>query len=450
MKKAAEYKFEDNEGYVSIKYKPDKLVSEESINIKFFDTAISGQIEDNTPFVHGKLFDKINVEESFWELEKKGTINITCFKDTETKWECPIIDTYHEFLDAHSSYLISQYFANQKNYKAALPFLDQAAKKNHYTANYQLGSIYYFEEMGWEVQINEKKALKYLKVAVELGNGQSAYLIGISYQKGYGCEINYRTALEYYKRALELKCFDVYNPMGEIYYKGGYGIEQDFKIAFDYFKLASQHSSVDAMIQLGKMYIFGKGTERNFDQAQKYFTQATEINPSVKIDNHILIILQRGQKEYENDLENDYIQDDIDSDSEQHIFSIYDDDDDDDDDDDEDDDEEDVGDENIIIEEEIYPEKEGKETEENDQNIDENNDSSYSDDNEYSSDDIQVNSKTKSIPENIEKKNENKNENNKTDNKKIFILAGVGAGILAGIGIAYYFYDRNKKKEEEN
>ncbi|KAJ3451301.1 nuclear movement protein nudc [Anaeramoeba flamelloides] len=129
MKKAAEYKFEDNKGYVSIKYKPDKLVSKESINIKFFDTAISGQIEDNTPFIHGKLFDKINVEQSFWELEKKGTINITCFKDTETKWDCPIIDTHHDFLDAHTSYLISQYFANQNNYKVALPFLDHAAKR---------------------------------------------------------------------------------------------------------------------------------------------------------------------------------------------------------------------------------------------------------------------------------------------------------------------------------
>ncbi|KAJ3451300.1 hypothetical protein M0812_04970 [Anaeramoeba flamelloides] len=69
------------------------------------------------------------------------------------------------------------------------------------------------------------------------------------------------------------------------------------------------------------MYIFGKGTEINFDEAQKYFTQASEMNPNIKIDNHILSILQRGQKVYENDLKNNNIQDDIDSNSEQYIYS---------------------------------------------------------------------------------------------------------------------------------
>ncbi|KAJ3445312.1 sel1-repeat-containing protein ybeq [Anaeramoeba flamelloides] len=412
--RAAEYIFEDHPKKVIIKYQPDVAIEKESdIKIKFFQNAIVGKINKNTPFIEGALFESIDVEDSFWVKEKNGIISITCSKINEEEWPCAVVDTYEENIDAHSCYLISQYFSNGKSYEAALPFLQQAADKNHYFASYLYGSIYYFQELGWGVELDEEKALKYFKISIELGNDYAAFLTGDSYQKGIGCEIDYKKAVEYFKRSIKLKRFEVYENLGNIYLEGGYGVEQNFKLAFENFLLASQHESATAMYELGKMYIYGRGTERNFEEARKYFEQAIQMNSNIEIDQVLLDILDKGIEVFEKNLNHE-------KEKEKEI--------------------------------EIEIEKENANVEEEDSDSDSDEDEDEDEDGINEENKVETNQVKEKKKEKIEKDKENEKKKEKIEKKKSsnFLLIGstVAATTLIGLGI-YYLRKRTQKKEQK-
>jgi len=64
--------------------------------------------------------------------------------------------------------------------------------------------------------------------------------------------------------------------LGMNYYQGK-GVEKSFSEAMKWFRLAAQHRHPRAIFMLGRMYDKGTGTTENPAEAAKYYLQSAEL-----------------------------------------------------------------------------------------------------------------------------------------------------------------------------
>ncbi len=95
-------------------------------------------------------------------------------------------------------------------------------------ANYEAGTQF-------ELEKNYTKAIKYFKIAANLGHGPAAHNLGYTYHEGLG------------------------------------DIKKDFEEAFKWYSLAIENNITDSMVNLGYMYLYGDGVEINYEKAKEYF-----------------------------------------------------------------------------------------------------------------------------------------------------------------------------------
>ncbi len=76
----------------------------------------------------------------------------------------------------------------------------ELADAGHPEACAYLGKQYYF---GWEIELDYAKALKYLTVASEAGDGMSQFLLGYMYGSGRGVDHDLDAAYKWFLAAAE-------------------------------------------------------------------------------------------------------------------------------------------------------------------------------------------------------------------------------------------------------
>ncbi|MBK2013408.1 tetratricopeptide repeat protein [Francisella tularensis] len=78
--------------------------------------------------------------------------------------------------DVYAIYYIGEYYYNNKEYKEALKYFNEAADKGYGQAYYKLASLYYNEEQNG-VPYNKEKAMYYYKKAAELGVRNAQHIL---------------------------------------------------------------------------------------------------------------------------------------------------------------------------------------------------------------------------------------------------------------------------------
>lgn len=235
-------------------------------------------------------------------------------------------------------YKIGKLYEEDNNLKMALVNYLKGHNNGDLKSTQRLGIMYY---NGDGVNIDKKKALTYMKTAIESEDPHSLYVIGVAYlnddrekgleylKKAYKKGSHYAAetlASEYLIDLLKekeidedelLECINyaMENDMIEaIYYYGlihvyGVGVEKNSQEAFKYFIKAAEKGSQKAMIKLGNWYKHGIFVKANSKEAIEWYKKAAEEYNTEALLN-IIEIHEKGigiDKEPEKALEGAYL-----------------------------------------------------------------------------------------------------------------------------------------------
>lgn len=202
-------------------------------------------------------------------------------------------------------YKLGKLYEEDNNLKMALVNYLKGHNNGDLKSTQRLGIMYY---NGEGVDIDKKKALSYMKLAIENEDPHSLYVIGVAYlsddrikgleylKKAYNMGSHYAAealASEYLVDLLNEKEIDedelleyinnaMENEMAEaIYYYGllhvyGVCVEKNNEEAFKYFIKAAEKGSQKAMIKLGNWYKHGIFVKANSKEAIEWYKKAAE------------------------------------------------------------------------------------------------------------------------------------------------------------------------------
>lgn len=129
-----------------------------------------------------------------------------------------------------------------------------------------------------------EKALLFLKVEAERGNGFAMHDLAKMYLSGLGCSKDERLAQEWFKRTFEAFIEAEKNSdkpdylqyrIGKLY-SFGYGVEQDYLKAAEWYEKAVAQGNPFAAYSLGSLYLRGQGVEENAEKAYELFVMAAD------------------------------------------------------------------------------------------------------------------------------------------------------------------------------
>ena len=123
--------------------------------------------------------------------------------------------------------------------------------------------------------------------AVQQGDMDAMYELGVMYDDGLGVELSHERAFEYYKQAAHLGHQRSEFNVG-LMYKSGQGVRQSYEMAKRFYTLAIKHGSTDAMINLGCLYANGdlgdKRDQINMIKARDLLTKAVALGDNRAIE----------------------------------------------------------------------------------------------------------------------------------------------------------------------
>lgn len=144
--------------------------------------------------------------------------------------------------------------------------LETSANNGFDVAQYNLGFL-------CQARQEFREAEKWYKKAVEQGNPQAKYYLGILYLNGVqGVQQNLGEAKKLIIDAAKEIGLAQYK-LGLWYYEGKI-LENDLKEAVKYLELAAQKGIVEAQNMLGKLYFNGEGVDQNTNKAIEWTTKA--------------------------------------------------------------------------------------------------------------------------------------------------------------------------------
>ena len=143
--------------------------------------------------------------------------------------------------------------------------------------NKEMSQIEKYKEIGFECDLknNYVEALKYYKMAAELGDDQAQYIVAQMYEDGEGVEQSYSEAAKWYRMAAE-QGHALSQVFLGILYENGEGVEQNYSEAVKWFRKAANQGDAGGQNLLGYMYSHGNGVEQNYSEAVKWYRKAAE------------------------------------------------------------------------------------------------------------------------------------------------------------------------------
>lgn len=155
----------------------------------------------------------------------------------------------------------------------AINLYEQALKKDHPGAAYELGRLYYNNlikvKEGDSTSI--KKAISLFKRSADKDYPKAAYQLGKIFQK----EANYSDAIGWYKKAAQQNHVKAQLKLANLYYEGEV-VSRDFNKAKKYYKGPAHAGYPKAMLGLGNIYYNGEDRQKNYAKAFKWYQQAGE------------------------------------------------------------------------------------------------------------------------------------------------------------------------------
>lgn len=168
-----------------------------------------------------KNFDNARLYLKYGNVSKKDSIKVFSLLQ-------PCINKHNE-----SALLISRLYLksnNKKNQKKGVNIIKKLAKNGYHLAAYDLANLYKY---GKYLPTNQKRAVKWFKIANQKGHKKASYSIGYMYLKGFGgFKQNYKTAFNWFQKSdYPMSNFWQFNM---IY--NGLGVKEDKKRAIKFLK----------------------------------------------------------------------------------------------------------------------------------------------------------------------------------------------------------------------
>ena len=256
-----------------------------------------GDLEDSCKL--GPITDDLIKDVQFWVKEKRPGAEQLLSRCLKTK-------------EMDVEYEKSEEAKKNNNWVLAKEIVTPLAENGHAKSQGRLGGIYFY---GFgEVPKDLKKALKWVKLGAEQGDGRAQYFLGLMYGKGQGVPKDLKQAIKFWELAgdkypkgfipaqVDLgalydmgkeipkdpkKAFYWYRLAADqgvdyaqfnlgIYYFNGQGVEQDYKEALKWYTKAAKQGYVNSFNLLGSLHTNGQGTKVNFKEAIKWFKLAVE------------------------------------------------------------------------------------------------------------------------------------------------------------------------------
>lgn len=147
----------------------------------------------------------------------------------------------------------------------AFSFFSLSAKYGNTRA---LGYMGVFYLMGRGIEKDEKKAVELLKESAKAGSDHAMNYLGVCYDRGLGgLPVDHTIRNEWWMKALELGNKESYYMMGLVYMNGDH-VETDKSKAFSYFLKAASLGDIDAEFEAGRCLIEGIGTDVDMKQGR--------------------------------------------------------------------------------------------------------------------------------------------------------------------------------------
>jgi uncharacterized protein len=148
------------------------------------------------------------------------------------------------------------------------------AEQGDASAQYNLGSIYYF---GKGVSRDAKLAIEWFSKAAAQGHAGSQFYMGVIAYNGQHVPRDYEKAFNFFSMAAAQG--DRYSKTNlGVMYKNGEGASKDPKKAFDIFIETAEQGDKTAQIYLAGMYYFGEGTPVDYVLAYMWATISDQID----------------------------------------------------------------------------------------------------------------------------------------------------------------------------
>lgn len=153
------------------------------------------------------------------------------------------------------------------------------------------GYQHYWGTGGLAVDYHE--AVKYYRLAAELGSEMAQIGPGYCYCDGKGVPQDYSAATKWFRKAAE-QGFDKGQTNLGCCYANGHGVPQDHAEAVKWFRKAAEQGDAHAQNLLGDCYAEGEGVPQDFEQAFRWYRIAAEFdNPTAQF-NLAVCYLRRG------------------------------------------------------------------------------------------------------------------------------------------------------------
>ena len=155
----------------------------------------------------------------------------------------------------------------------AIKYYERSANQGNEDAQYCLYTIFYD---GNYVEENYEEAFKWGMMAAIQGHADAEYGVAEAYQYGDGVEIDYKEAIKWYEKAAEQGLTEALIELGFDYEFGELNLEINYEKSFDYYMEAAMKEDVAGQANIASLYMKGNGTEKNEEEAIKWYKKAAE------------------------------------------------------------------------------------------------------------------------------------------------------------------------------
>jgi uncharacterized protein len=141
-----------------------------------------------------------------------------------------------------------------------------------------------------------KEAVKWYRKAIEQGDANAQYRLGMMYDNGRGVARNYKEAVKWYKKSAVHGNAQAQLRLG-LMYEEGKGVLKNYKEAVKWYKKSAEQGDASAQVYLGYMYEEGQGVAQDYVQAHKWFNLATAAGHGYAVQYRDIVVIKMTDKQ---------------------------------------------------------------------------------------------------------------------------------------------------------
>ncbi len=174
------------------------------------------------------------------------------------------------------AYNAGQVELNNKNYRAAIAYLNEASAGGYAEADYSLGLMYY---VGTDfTKKNPAEVYKLWTKAAAQNSANAQFGLGLMHAKGEGIAANTAEALTWFTKAAALNHTEALCELGVLNETGQWGLPVNLVESIKHYTQAAKLGNPRGMYLMGLAYYNGKGITKNMQTCRTWWEKAAAKN----------------------------------------------------------------------------------------------------------------------------------------------------------------------------